>query len=222
MAEIAMVKKDIILNDVLISRVSLAQPFHPKTPQIDSRTGQPKVDKYHVDAIFAPTHPQFGEVDAVIRAVAFAAWGDKAQQTLDMIKGNNQRLCLQRGDQYRPGKPEYAGMLYISAGNETQPTIGFTKNNVNIFNRGTPVMATPADDMWPYAGSKCNLHLQFYTYEFGNSPGLGCGLLGVQFFQHGTRLSGQTVSSGKVFGLVLGQADKAPPAAQSAPGGSLI
>lgn len=222
MAEIAMVKKDIILNDVLISRVSLAQPFHPKNPQIDSRTGLPKVDKYHIDAVFAPTHPQFNEVQAVIRAVAVDGWGDKAQQFLDMIKGNNQRFCLQRGDQYRPGQPQYAGMLYISAGNETQPTIGFTKNGVNIFNRGTPTMATPADDMWPYAGSFCNVHLQFYPYEFGNSPGLGCGVLGVQFNRHGPRLTGQTVSSGKEFGLVLGQADKKPPIAPTSSAGSLI
>jgi hypothetical protein len=222
MADIAILKKDIILNDVVISRVSLTQPYHPKNPQIDSRTGLPKVDKYHVDAIFAPTHPQFGEVQDVIRAVAADAWGDKAQQILDMIKGNNQRFCLQRGDQYRPGKPEYAGKLYISAGNETQPTIGFTKNGVNIFNRGTPTMATPADEMWPYAGSRNNVHLQFYTYEFGNSPGLGCGVLGVQFFAHGTRLTGQTVSSGKEFGLVLGQADKKAPTSPAAPGGRLI
>lgn len=230
MADMQTVKKDIILNDVLISRVSLTTPFHPKNPQIDSRTGQPKPDKYHVDAIFSPTHPQFAELEALIYGVAQDGWHDKAQQNLAMIKGNNQRFCLQRGDQYRPGKPEYAGMLYISAGNETQPTIGYTKNGVNIFNRGTPTMAVPSDDMWPYAGSKCNLHLQFYTYDFNNSPGLGCGVLGVQFYQHGQRLTGQTVSSGKEFGLVLGQADKAAPgtvgAAQiggvGAAGGGLI
>jgi hypothetical protein len=212
MAEIAVVKKDIILNDVLISRVSLTQPFHPKNPQIDSRTQKPKVDKYHIDAVFPVTHPQFAELQGVIRAVAADAWGDKAQQILDMIKSNNQRFCLQRGDQYRPGKAEYAGMLYVSAGNETQPTIVATINGVNHQNRGTPAVLTPADEQWPYAGSQCNVHLQFYTYDFNNSPGLGCGVLGVQFYKHGTRLTGATVSSGKEFGLVLGQADKAAPA----------
>jgi hypothetical protein len=221
MTELATVKRDLILNDVRISRVSLAQPFHPKNPQIDSRTGKPKPDKYHIDAIFPMTHPQFPEVEAVINAVAAAGWKDKAQQVLASIKGNNQRFCLNRGDLHRPGKPAYAGMLYISAGNETQPTIGFTQNGVNVFNRGTPTMATPADDMWPYDGSYCNVHLQFYTYDF-NGLGLGCGVLGVQFNRHGERLSGATVSSGKEFGLVLGQADKAAPASPAAPGGGLI
>jgi Protein of unknown function (DUF2815) len=216
------VKKDIILNDVLISRVSLAQPFRPKIPQIDSRTGKPKVDKYHIDAVFPQTHPQFAELTALIQAVASQAWGDKAQQYLAMIKGNNQRFCLQRGDQYRGGKPEYAGMLYVSAGNETQPTVGYTENGVNVFNRGTPTMAVPSDDKWPYSGSYANVHLQFYAYDFNGSPGLGCGVLGVQFNRHGIRLTGATVSSGKEFGLVLGQADKAAPAAPAASGGLIF
>ena len=213
------VKKDLILNDVRISRVSLTKPFTPKNPQMDPRTGKEKPGKYHLDAIFDQTHPQFPEVQAIIRATATAGWGDKAQQILDMIKGNNQRFCLQRGDLYRAGKPEYAGKLYISAGNETQPTIVATVNGVNVANRGTPTILTPADDKWPYAGCFANVHLQFYTYDFNGSPGMGCGVLGVQFARHGERLTGATVSSGKEFGLVVGDADKAAPAAQTGSGG---
>ena len=220
MSDIGTLKRDIILNDVLISRVSLTAPFKPKNPQIDPRTGAARPDKYHVDAVFSETHPQFKEIQTVIRGVAADAWGDKAQAYLDMIKGNNQRFCLQRGDQYRPGKPEYAGMLYISASNEMQPTIGYTVNGVNVFNRGTPTQAVPSDEKWPYAGCKANLHLQFYAYTFSNSPGIGCSVLGVQFAAHGARLAGSRVSSGKEFGIVLGEADKAPPAQAS--GGGLI
>jgi Protein of unknown function (DUF2815) len=222
MANLEAVKKDIILNDVLISRVSLTEPFHPRVPQIDSRTGKAKADKYHVDVILSPTHPQFAELERVIGAVANAGWGDKTQQILASIKGVKQQFCLQRGDLHRADKAEYAGMVYVSAGNEIQPTIGYTENGVNIFNRGTPTMAVPSDEKWPYAGSYDNVHLQFYTYTYNNSPGLGCGLLGVQFNRHGTRLTGATVSSGKEFGLVLGQADKAAPTVSQAPGGGLI
>ena len=213
------VKKDLILNNVRLARVSLTKPFEPKVPQVDARTGKPKAAKFHIDAIFPLNHPQFAEVQAVIRAVAQASWGDKAQQNLDMIKANNQRFCLQRGDLYRAGKAEYAGQLYISAGNETQPTLVATINGVNVANRGTPTLLTPADDQYPYAGCFANVHLQFYTYDFNGSPGLGCGVLGVQFDHHGERLTGATVSSVGAFGLAVGDADKAAPAAASGSGG---
>ena len=210
------VNNQIIVNNVRLARVSLTRPFQSKTPQVDAKTGQPKKDKYHIDAIFAQIHPQFADIQAVIRNVAFAAWKEDTQQILDMIKGNNQRFCLQKGDLYRPGKEEYKGLLYISAGNEEQPTIVATVNGVNVANRNTPVVLTPADPQWPYAGCYANVHLQFYTYKFNNSPGLGCGVLGVQFYNHGKRLSGATVSSGSEFGIVPGAADGAPPSTQAA------
>lgn len=205
------VRNQIILNDVLLDRVSLASPFKSKVPQIDAKTGAAKADKYHIDAILATTHPQFGALQEIIRGVAAAAWKEQAQQNLDMIKGNNQRFCLQPGDQYRPGKAQYAGKVYLSAGNEEQPTIVVTENGVNISNRNTPVVLTPAHQSWPYAGSQCNVHLQFYAYKFNNSPGLACSVLGVQFFKHGTRLKGASVSSGAEFGIVPGAADAPPP-----------
>lgn len=212
------VKNELILTDVLIARVSLTKPFVGRTPQKD-KDGKDKPGKYHVDAIFPQTHPQFPEVQTMLRNVAQAKWADKTTQNLEMIKANNQRFCLQRGDLYRAGKKEYAGMLYISAGNEEQPTLVATINGINVANRGTPKILTPADEKWPYAGSRCNVHLQFYCYEYGGSPGLGCSVLGVQFFAHGPRLSGSTVSSAGAFGIVPSAADGAPPAQQAPSGG---
>lgn len=214
-------KVEIILNGVLLDRVSLATPFKSKQPQIDTRTGQPKPDKYHIDSIFGEDHPQIKELFAAIRAAAVKRFSEKADQVLGMIKGNNQRFCLQRGDQYRAGKPHYAGKLYISAGNETQPTIVATINGVNHQNRGTPSVLTPADEQWPYAGCKANVHLQFYGYDF-NGAGIGCSVLGVQFAGHGPRLSNAVVSSGKEFGLVVGDADKAAPSQATGSEPSLI
>lgn len=219
------IRNQIIMQDVRLARVSLTRPFQSRTPQVDAKTGAPKKDKYHIDAIFAQTHPQFAALQEIIRNVATAAWKEQTQQTLDMIKGNNQRFCLQRGDLYRPGKEEYKGLLYISAGNEEQPTIVVTENGINIANRHTPAqlampnppaLLTPAHPLWPYAGCRANVHLQFYTYKFNNSPGFGCGVLGVQFYNHGQRLSGATVSSGAEFGIVPGAADGAPPTTSNA------
>jgi len=219
MAE-ANMNKQIVLNNVRLLRVSLTKPYQGKDAKIDPATGKPDAGKYHIDAVFAPNHPQFPELQTLIRGIAVAKWAEQAQQTLDMIKGNNQRFPLQRGDHYRPGKLPYAGMLYISAGNKEQPTIVVTENGVNIANRGSPVILTPAHPCWPYEGSYANVHLEFYTYLYGNSPGLGCSVLGVQFFKHGERLKGSTVSSGKEFGIVPSEADSAAPAAPAPSGGS--
>lgn len=214
--------KTIMFNDIRLLRVSLAKPYVGKDAKIDPATGQAG-GKYHIDAVFPPTHPQFPELQNVIRGVAAAKWKDATQQTLDMIKANNQRFPLQRGDQYRPGKPAYAGMLYVSAGNKDQPTIIVTENGVNLTNRPTPAQTmsgmpvlTPAHPNWPYEGSYANVLLEFYTYEYGNSPGLGCSVLGVQFYKHGQRLKGSSVASGAEFGLVPGDADAQPAAQQQA------
>ncbi len=212
------VQKTILFKDARILRVSLTKPFIGKDAKIDPATGKQE-GKYHVDVVFPPTHPQFGALQELIRNVATAKWKETAQQTLDMIKSNNQRFCLQRGDQYRPGKPAYAGMLYISAGNKDQPTILVTENGVNLSNRGLPVL-TPAHPKWPYDGSYANVLLEFYGYNYNNtSPGLGCSVLGVQFARDGERLKGSSVASGAEFGLVAADADATPAGASALTGG---
>jgi len=209
------VNRQIKLDNVRLLRVSLTKAYVGKDAKIDPTTGKQE-GKFHIDAVFPPTHPQFPAVQALIRAVAQEKWKEQTQQTLDMIKGNNQRFPLQRGDQYRPGKPAYAGMLYVSAGNKDQPTIIVTENGVNITNRPPNglgqggVVLTPSHPCWPYEGCYANVLLEFYTYLYGNSPGLGCSVLGVQFAKHGERLRGSSVASGSEFGLVPGDADSAP------------
>jgi hypothetical protein len=223
MAEVTL-NRQIKMNNVRLLRVSLTKPYIGKDAKVDATTGKAE-GKFHIDAVFPPTHPQFPELQSLIRNVATAKWNELAQQNLDMIKGNNQRFPLQRGDQYRPGKPAYAGMLYISAGNKDQPTILVTENGVNISNRpgglGGGAVLTPSHPCWPYEGSYANVLLEFYTYLYGNSPGIGCSVLGVQFAKHGERLRGSSVASGSEFGLVPQDADAAPAgAAAVATGGA--
>jgi hypothetical protein len=221
------VNRQIKMDNVRLLRVSLTKAYVGRDAKIDPTTGKQE-GKFHIDAVFSPSHPQFPELQQLIRTVAASKWKETAQQTLDMIKGNNMRFPLQRGDQYRPGKPAYAGMLYISAGNKDQPTILVTENGVNISNRpagqagfGQPApVLTPSHPCWPYEGCYANVLLEFYTYLYGNSPGLGCSVLGVQFNKHGERLKGSSVASGSEFGLVPQDADAAPAGAVAPTGGA--
>src|SRR5271166_4223266 len=222
MAEI--VNRQIKMDNVRLLRVSLTKAYTGRDAKIDPTTGKAE-GKFHIDAVFPPSHPQFPQLQQLIRDVATSKWKEQTQQTLDMIKGNNQRFPLQRGDQYRPGKPAYANMLYISAGNKDQPTILVTENGVNISNRpsggglglAAPVLLTPSHPCWPYEGCYANVLLEFYTYLYGNSPGLGCSVVGVQFAKHGERLRGSSVASGSKFGLVPADADAAPAGNQAVP-----
>src|SRR6202795_4466995 len=125
------VNRQIILNDVRLLRVSLTKPYIGKDAKVDPATGKQE-GKFQMETGFGPTHPPSPAAQTIMRGIAAATGKELAQQNLDMIKGNNQRFPLQKGDQYRPGKPAYAGMLYISAGNKDQPTIVATENGVHI------------------------------------------------------------------------------------------
>lgn len=218
MTEIQTIQRQIILNNVLLNRASITTPLLDKKGEIDPKTGKVK-SKYRVHLLFPQTHPQFNELQALIRGVALAGWKDQTQAVLEQVKTNNQRFCMQRGELYYPSEPAYKGMIYVSAGNKDQPTILATENGINIANRGTPAVLTPSNPKWPYSGAKVNAHLEFYTYDY-NGKGLGCSVLGLQFFEHGERLRGSSVSSGAEFGVVPAQADGAPPASTPPAGGA--
>lgn len=204
------VSNQIILMDVRIDRVSLTKPFIGQDAPIDPATGQ-KVGKYHVDCILPPDHPQLPAFQQLMREAVVRKFKDEAAVVLEQIRANN-KFPLHRGDVDRAGKAQYAGMLYISANNDEQPTIVVTENGVNIANRGTPVVLTPSHPLYPYPGCYANVQLSVYGYSHPKGgKGVAAQVMGVQFNRHGQRLMGAQVSSASEFGLVAQQADGAPP-----------
>ena len=136
------VSTTLIVNDVRIARVSLSRPYVGKDAKIDPATNKP-IGNYHIDAILDKTHPQLGAIKDMQRLAAQKKWKDEWQQRLVQFEGTD-KLALHKGDVTRIGKAEYAGKLYLSCNNREQPTIVVTENGVNIANRGTPVVLTPA------------------------------------------------------------------------------
>ena len=102
------VNKQIKLNNVRLLRVSLTKQYVGKDAKIDPATGKAE-GKFHIDAVFPPSHPQFPELQALIRGVAQAKWQEQTQQTLDMIKGNNQRFPLVEEPQRHADLPASVG-----------------------------------------------------------------------------------------------------------------
>jgi hypothetical protein len=207
------------LLGVRIARVSLANPFVPRNAPIDPATGKPK-GNYHVDGIIEDTHPQLPAFKELMRAAIVRKFGDQADVVTQQIVANN-KLCLHRGDIDRPGKPEYAGKLFISCNNPIQPTIVVTEpGNVQIATNGTPIVLTPAHPLWPYAGSMANLILQVFAYEHTGTKGVSANVMGVQFAGHGERLRGPSVASVGEFGFAPTGADSPPPGAAGGFAGS--
>ena len=210
---VEVVSNQIILNDVRIARVSLATPYIGKDAPIDPVTGK-AAGKYHIDAILSASHPQLEQFKTLMRTAVQKAFGDQWEVALEKIKVTD-KFPLHRGDINRAGKPEYAGLLFISANNDEQPTIVVTENGVNIANRGTPVILTPSHPSWPYAGCQANVQLSVFAYKptakNKGAMGVSASVMGVQFYKHNTRLQGSSVSSASEFGLVANSADGAAP-----------
>jgi hypothetical protein len=78
------VNRQIKLDNVRLLRVSLTKPYVGRDAKIDPATGK-QDGKFHIDAVFPPTHPQFPALQQLIRDVATAKWKEQTQQTLDMI-----------------------------------------------------------------------------------------------------------------------------------------
>jgi hypothetical protein len=206
-------KQDFILKDVRGSLMSLFRPYkNPADP-----TSKPN---YHVDLIMSRTHPQFGEVQERIKAAAQKTWGAEWETVLAQLQAQD-RLCIHKGEVGRPGKPEYAGQVFISAnrGAERQPVpqIIVSENGVNKL-----INDNPAHPFAPYSGCWINAHIDIWGMKSkpGQPARICAGLLGVQFYRHDTRLGGTTPSSMDEFGVVATDADGAAPAAGG--GDSLI
>jgi hypothetical protein len=208
---------ELLLENVRLDRVSLTKPYIGKDAPVDPATGE-KTGNYHVDAIFDVTHPQLEAIKTLMLQAVEHKFADRTQQVLEIIRAKD-KLPLHRGDINRPGKPAFAGKLFLSANNKQQPTILVTEGDKNIANRDTVPVFTPSHPKWPYSGCFANVIVAFKAYEHTGTPGVSCYLNGVQFLNHGEKLGGSMVASVGRFGLTAAGADGAPPAAQAAASG---
>jgi hypothetical protein len=207
----------LIIQDVRLARVSLIRPYIGKDAKIDPTTGKP-TGKYHSDIIVSTTHPQLARVKELMRAAAVRKWKSDAEQVLTQIAAQD-KLALHRGDITRAGKPEFAGMLYISSSNSVQPNIVVSENGINLSTLDGSL--NPGNPAYPYAGCRANVIVDFWAYEHPTGgKGISSTLLGVQFLRHDVRLAGSSVASTNEFSLVPGEADGAAPSAVAVAGGN--
>lgn len=179
------------LRDVRLSFPNLFEAKAPPTPGGKA--------KYSASFLFPRNHPQIGEIQSLLVAVATAKWGAKAGEVLKALKAGD-RLCIRDGDA-KSDTDGYAGNLFINASNDIRPlSVG-----------GGPDGRAPvtAGDGVLYAGCYVNAIVQVWAQDNQFGKRINASLLGVQFLRDGPRLAGGGVAAADDF-------EPVPQAAQTA------
>lgn len=158
---------------VILENVRLAFPalFEAKT---FNGEGDPA---FSASFILPPDHPQMGELNAAIEAVAKAKWGPKASEVLKAIRAKD-NVCLHDGD----SKAEYDGFpgnFYVSTRSTTRPRVANRQNEVVV-----------AADGIPYAGCCVHASIELWAQDNNFGKRVNAQLKGVMFYRDGDAFSG--------------------------------
>lgn len=195
------------MDDLLLSFVFIYKPYK-------SDEGK---ETFTAHGIFLPDHKQIGALQKVIRDVARAKWKDASEDILQQLKAQD-RLFIHKGNIAKPGRAEYKDKLFISTSrNASDPPPPSAVATVDGANQKTDARHPLA----VYSG--CKGRIMFNVWAQDNTKGgkrINAGLMGLQFLDHGPRLSGSgRVASADEFGVVAADADAAAPATSNDPNG---
>lgn len=132
---------------------------------------------FSASLILPPDHPQMGEINDAIEAVAKEKWGAKAPEMLKQIraKGN---VCLHDGDE-KASYDGFEGNFYISARSKTRPLI--------LDRDKTPLTQS---DGRPYGGCYVVAVLELWAQDNQFGKRVNAQLKGVQFYRDGDAFTG--------------------------------
>src|SRR3954466_4995456 len=146
---------------------------------------------------------------SAVLAAATAKWGASAESKLKVAQAKD-KLPLHDGD-LKADKPygaAYKGMLYLSGRNNAKNG-GPPKVFDNVIDPATGearVITSQSDPKAPYSGCYVNVIYSVFAYTKDGGEGVGAGLLGIQFCEHGERLAGGGASSASDFVAIPGTA----------------
>lgn len=163
---------------LMINNVRLAFPalFEAKTVNGE---GEPA---FSAAFIIPKNHPQIKEIEAVLREVADAKWGAKADAVFKQMKAAD-KLCLHDGDS-KADYDGFTGNYYISARSKTRPL---------VVDRNKAPLTT--SDGKPYAGCYVNASVEFWAQDNNYGKRINASLRGVQFARDGDAFTGGGAAS---------------------------
>lgn len=209
MSETEKVNSVFTMDDVLLSFVFVYKPYKANDGK----------ETFTAHGIFLPDHKQLKALNQVIRDVARVKFKDETDAVLEQLKAQD-RLCIHRGNISKPGRAEYKDKLFIStsrnAADPPAPSAVATVNGANMVTDARHPLAV-------YSGCKGRIMFNVWAQNNTGDKGgkrINAGLMGVQFLDHGPRLSGSgRVASATEFGIVATDADAEAPGASNDPNG---
>ena len=130
---------------------------------------------------------------------------------LEALKGQD-KICLHKGDVSKPGKPEYAGLYFVTGNNERRFTIVDGNRNPLVEKDGKP-----------YSGCYVNAKLNIWAMDNKWGKRICATIRGVQFLRDGEAFTkGAAPASPDEFGVVTDGVDSAAPVAGADPTGGLL
>lgn len=156
------------LNDV---RFSYFYGFDPFVAQPSPQNPKPK-PVFTCHFLMRPDHPDLPRLVDVIKRVAEAKWKDTAPAVLQALKLQD-KICLHNGNVTKAGKPEYAGLYYVSGNNERR---------FAIYDANRSILT--AQDGRPYSGCWGNGIIDIYAQDNQFGKRINATITGVQFLRH--------------------------------------
>lgn len=147
--------------------------------------------KFNAVFLLDPKDPQVKTLEAAMKDVAVAKWGDKGAAQFTALQ-KAARVCLRDGDD----KPEYDGFpgnKYLSASRDSRPLV--------LDKDKTPL--TQADGK-PYAGCFVHTSVEIWAQDNKHGKRINAQLRGVQFFKDGDSFAGGTPVSEDEFDMAEG------------------
>jgi hypothetical protein len=191
-------------------RLSYFYGFEPFTPQPTQQNPNPK-PVYCLHALMDPKHPDLPRVAALIQKVAEAEWKEETSVILPALKAKDD-ICLHKGDVTKAGKPEYAGLYFVSANNKKPFTI--------VDGDRTPLRAK---DGRPYSGCYANVILDIWAQNNQFGKRVNATATGVQFLRHAEAFGGGAPAADpNEFGNVVAAASADAPAPSGDPVADLL
>ncbi len=168
-----------------------------------------KGDPYYSGSfLLPPDHPQLKELKQAIRAAAVKKWKEDADTVLKTLAAKD-KLPIHDGalKADKPYGAAYRGMFYISARDnaKTNPPRPVYDKFIDPATGKARVITDPNDPRAPYSGCYVNVYLNFFGYS-NDGDGVGAGVAGIQFHEHGERLSGGVAASADDFQAVADDA----------------
>lgn len=168
---------------VMLTNVRLCFP-HIFVPQANTNDKGEETLRFSAAFLIDPKDAQVKFIVGAMREVAREKWGAKGEETYNGLRAAD-RLALHDGATKASDYPEYAGMLFINAGNSARPlAIDGARNPVT------------AQDGLFYPGCFVNAKIELWAQDRPvQGKRINAVLSGLQFAGHGDSLGGAAVAT---------------------------